>query len=53
MSRLTFLAGGGICTGVAKVAPPSIERLTKIVGTARLPGRIGIDKIIHVPCLAS
>ena len=45
-------AGGGICTGAPNVAPPSVERLTKTVGTTRL-GSSGIDEIIQVSCLAS
>jgi hypothetical protein len=52
LSRSTFLAGGGICTGLPNVAPPSVDRLTKTVGTLRL-GSSGIDEIIHVSCLAS
>jgi hypothetical protein len=53
LSRLTFLvAGGGIRTGLPKVTPPSVDRLTKIVGTSRF-GSSGIEEIIHVSCLAS
>jgi hypothetical protein len=43
---------GGIWFGSLKVAPPSVERLTKIVGT-EVFGSNGIEEIIHVLCLAS
>jgi hypothetical protein len=49
---LTFLAGGGICTGAPKDAAPLVERLTKMVGTSPA-GVIGIEEIIHVVCRAS
>ena len=44
--------GGGIGTGLPSVAPPSVERLTKTVGTRR-SGRSGIEEISHAPCAAS
>jgi hypothetical protein len=43
---------GGISTGLRNVAPPSVERLTKIVGTTRF-GRSGMDEIIQTLCMAS
>ena len=42
-----FTGGGGIATGLLKVEPSSVERLTNTVGTLSVPSCSGIDEINH------